>query len=105
MAMRPMRFEIPVDDPDLAEMSNSNVFGCRSTASRARRSTTAWLRQGEGQPSIDGALLPPGGSHSCTVLTMSVDSIEDAAERVTPNGGKVTQEKGPVPGMGWFALC
>ncbi len=36
---------------------------------------------------------------------MSVDSIEDTVANITAEGGKVLQDKTPIPGMGWFATC
>jgi predicted enzyme related to lactoylglutathione lyase len=36
---------------------------------------------------------------------MSVDSIEEAAAKVVEEGGKVVQDKTPIPSMGWFATC
>jgi uncharacterized protein len=105
MAMRPTHFEIPIDDPDRAEKFYSNVFGWSFNRFEGSPQYYGLAATGEGQPGIDGALQQRGGSHSCTVLTMSVDSIEDAAERVKENGGKITQDKAPVPGMGWFAMC
>ena len=36
---------------------------------------------------------------------MSVDSIEEATERIVAEGGTVVQDKMAIPSMGWFATC
>jgi hypothetical protein len=39
------------------------------------------------------------------INTISVDTWEKGAEAVKNAGGKVLQEKTPVPGQGYFAYC
>src|SRR5213082_1193508 len=104
MPSRPTHFEIPVDDPDRAEKFYSNVFGWTFNRFDGAPQYYGLATTGEGQPGIDGALFQRG-DRSCTALTMTVDSIEDASKAVEAAGGKVTQGKMPVPGMGWFATC
>lgn len=36
---------------------------------------------------------------------MGVDSVDEATKTIVNKGGKVQNEKMPVPGMGWFAIC
>jgi predicted enzyme related to lactoylglutathione lyase len=43
-------------------------------------------------------------SNSNTVNTLDVEDIETTLEQVKARGGKVLQEKGPIPGIGWFAM-
>src|SRR6266545_1663638 len=59
---------------------------------------------GDTEPGINGALFPRKND-SETTLTMSVDSIEEAMASITAAGGKVVQDKTPIPSMGWFATC
>jgi uncharacterized protein len=104
MPSRPTHFEIPVDDPDRAETFYTNVFGWTVDRFPGAPQYYGMASTGDSQPGINGALFQRG-ENSCTTLTMSVDSIEDAAASVVGAGGKVVQEKAAVPSMGWFAIC
>ena len=100
---RPTHFEIPVDDPDRAEKFYGNVFGWTFQRFPGAPDYYGLATTGEGV-GIDGALTKrsPG---LATTLTMEVASIEDAIAKVTAGGGKVIQDKAPIPGVGWFANC
>lgn len=41
---------------------------------------------------------------SNTVNTIEVADIDDAIKQVTIHGGTIVQEKGSIPGVGWFAV-
>jgi len=101
---RPTHFEIPVDDPDRAEKFYSNVFGWTFNRYPGAPQYYGMATTGDSQPGINGALFQRRDD-SGTTLTMTVDSIEDATAAVVSAGGKVIQEKAPVPKMGWFATC
>ena len=101
---RPSHFEIPVDDPDRAEAFYRDVFGWTFQRFDSAPQYYGMATTGDENPGINGALFQRGPDASVT-LTMSVDSIEDAIAAVTAHGGKVLQDKTPVPGMGWFATC
>ena len=104
MPSRPTHFEIPVDDPDRAEKFYSNVFGWTFDRYPGAPQYYGMASTGDGGPGINGALFQRTDG-SATTLTMSVDSIEDATASVVAAGGKVIQDKTPVPTMGWFATC
>jgi hypothetical protein len=104
MPSRPTHFEIPVDDPDRAEKFYSTVFGWTFDRYPGAPQYYGMATTGDSQPGINGALFERRGG-SGTSLTMSVDSIEDAAAKVEAAGGKIIQEKAAVPKMGWFATC
>jgi uncharacterized protein len=101
---RPSHFEIPVDDPDRAEAFYRDVFGWTFHRYDGAPSYYGLAATGEETPGIDGALFQRGAD-SETTLTMNVASIEDATAKIKEKGGKVVQDKTPVPGMGWFATC
>jgi predicted enzyme related to lactoylglutathione lyase len=105
MANRPTHFEIPVDDPDRAETFYGEVFGWTFQRFPGAPEYYGLATTGpDTEPGINGALFQRGRMTE-TTLTMSVGSIEDAAEKVKAAGGEITQEKTPIPGMGWFATC
>ena len=99
---RPTHFEIPVDDPDRAEAFYQSVFGWTFQRYEGAPSYYGLAATGDSVPGIDGALFQRSDGNG-TVLTMSVDSIEDTLAKITERGGKVVTGKTPVPGMGWFA--
>src|SRR3989442_15665520 len=102
MPSRPTHFEIPVDDPDRAEKFYASVFGWTFQRYPGAPEYYGMATTGDTEPGINGALFQRGDS-SETTLTMSVDSIEDVTATILAEGGKVVQEKMPIPGMGYFA--
>jgi uncharacterized protein len=99
---RPSHFEIPVDDADRAEAFYSKVFGWTFQRFEGAPDYYGMANTGEENPGINGALYKRG-ENSATVLTMSVDSIEDAIATAEANGATVVLGKTPIPGMGYFA--
>jgi uncharacterized protein len=104
MPSRPSHFEIPVDDPDRAEAFYSAVFGWTFQRFPGAPEYYGMATTGDAEPGINGALFQRG-IDSETTLTMSVDSIEDTTAIIVAEGGKVVQDKTPIPSMGWFATC
>jgi predicted enzyme related to lactoylglutathione lyase len=104
MPSRPSHFEIPVDDPDRAERFYGTVFGWTFQRYPGTPDYYGLATTGDGEPGINGALFQRG-SDSETTLTMSVDSIEETTATILAEGGKVLQDKTPIPTVGWFALC
>ncbi|GAC1372166.1 MAG: VOC family protein [Actinomycetota bacterium] len=105
MGNRPTHFEVPVDDPERAASFYSNVFGWQIQAFPGAPSYYGLASTGDSQPGIDGALMQRDPGNTGTRITMGVDSIEEASERITAQGGKVVLGKTPIPGMGYFAVC
>ena len=105
MADRVTHFELPVDDPDRAEKFYSDAFGWTFNRFEGAPQYYGLATTGEdSQVGINGALYQRGDMTQVTV-TMSVDTVEDACERVKAAGGEVVQEKMPIPGVGYFAMC
>jgi predicted enzyme related to lactoylglutathione lyase len=102
MPSRPTHFEIPVDDPDRAEKFYASVFGWTFERYPGAPQYYGMATTGDSNPGINGALFQRG-SDSETTLTMSVDSIEETTKTILAEGGKLVQDKMPIPSMGWFA--
>jgi predicted enzyme related to lactoylglutathione lyase len=105
MTNRPSHFEIPVDDPDRAERFYGAVFGWTFRRYEGAPSYYGLADTGQGEPGINGALFQRSPESSQVTLTMDVESIEAALEKVEAAGGQVIQGKMPIPSMGWFATC
>lgn len=104
MSSRPTHFEIPVDEPDRAEKFYASVFGWTFQRFPGTPEYYGMATTGDSQPGINGALFQRGSAGQ-TTLTMSVDSIEEAAANILAEGGKIVQDKTAIPNMGWFATC
>jgi len=102
---RPSHFEIPVDDPERAEKFYTDVFDWKFNRFDGAPRYYGLADTGESVPGINGALFQRSADNNEVTLTMSVDSIEDGIAKVTAAGGSVVQDKAPVPGMGYFAVC
>jgi predicted enzyme related to lactoylglutathione lyase len=99
-----VHFEINVDNPQRAIKFYSSVFGWK--IDKYGGSMDYWLVNAgaEGEPGINGAIMPRNGNLS-TVNTIGVTSLEAALKAVEKAGGKVTQPKNTIPGIGYFAYC
>ena len=97
-----VHFELPADDLPRAAAFYQKVLGWETSA---WGDAPYWLvRAGdEAEPGADGALLGRDTLHQGTVLIAAVESIEDALDRVRDSGGRVVQDKLPIPGVGWSA--
>lgn len=105
MADRPVHFEIPVDDPARAAAFYSGVFGWNINEFPGSPSYYGLASTGDSTPGIDGALMQRGQGNEGTRISMSVSSIEEASEKISAGGGKITMGKTPIPGMGYFAVA
>lgn len=55
------------------------------------------------KPGIDGG-LSRGEPLNNYVNTILVDSLDETINNIIANGGKITQPKGIIPRIGWFAV-
>jgi predicted enzyme related to lactoylglutathione lyase len=96
---RPIHFEIHVEDPEASVAFFSDVLGWRSDR---WGDMPYWLqRTGEG-PGIDGAIGSVQEHGQKVVITMDVDDLDAASERVVAAGGAITLERTAIPGVGWL---
>jgi hypothetical protein len=96
---RPVHFEIHVEDPEASIAFFSDVLGWRSDR---WGDTPYWLQStGEG-PGIDGAIASVQEHGQSVALTMDVDDLDAARERVVAAGGRITLERMAIPGVGWL---
>ena len=104
-------FEIPADKPDRARKFYAATFGWMiydlvgMVYSLVSRGPVDELGMPKEPGSIGGGIGPRGKNLQHPVVTIIVDEIDDALEKIEKNGGKVTQKKTPVGygSMGWTA--
>jgi predicted enzyme related to lactoylglutathione lyase len=101
---RPVHFEFIAEDPERAARFWSAAFGWKIEKWSADH--PYWLvSTGEDGPGIDGGIADkatfslPGH----TIVTLGVESVDDAIARVQAAGGEVVAPKMPIPGVGWLA--
>jgi uncharacterized protein len=102
---RPIHFEIAADDPERCARFYADAFGWK--VEKWEGPSEYWLvTTGEDpEPGIDGGIGRRTDPGEGTANTIGVDSVDETVARITAAGGKVTREKGAVPGVGWLAYC
>jgi predicted enzyme related to lactoylglutathione lyase len=109
MSGRIVHFEIPFDDGDRARAFYSDVFGWKTNEMAAMQYTMAMTGPvgDNGMPTepgfINGGMFQRTENVNVPVVTIDVDSIDDALEKVEANGGKTVEAKIPVGDMGFAA--
>jgi predicted enzyme related to lactoylglutathione lyase len=101
---RVIHFEIHADNPDRAAKFYEKAFGWKTQ--KAPNVADYWLvATGEkNQPGIDGAIMKRVNKGT-TRNTIDVPSVDEFIKKILKAGGKVTQQKVPIPGVGYWALC
>jgi predicted enzyme related to lactoylglutathione lyase len=102
---RPMHFEIPADDPARAEAFYGAVFGWKFRKWDGPMPYWLITTGADGEPGIDGGLLPRSQPGASTVNTIGVASLDDTVRAVEAKGGRVVAPRMGIPGVGWLAYC
>ncbi len=100
---RVIHFEINAEDPQRAADFYAGVFGWE--VNKWEGPVEYWLvTTGEdADPGINGAIMT--GASAPTVNTIDVSSVDECAEKVKAQGGKVVSPRTSVPGVGYFHYC
>jgi len=109
---RVIHFEIYAEDVERAKKFYEKVFGWK--IEKWEGSMEYWnITTGkQGEPGIDGGLMRRQGGEpkvdtpiSTYICTIDVPNIDVYLKQIQDHGGKVTMEKSPIRGVGWFAYC
>jgi uncharacterized protein len=107
-----IHFEIAVDDVEAAHKFYGDAFGWQIHTSEmpGGGSYTSALTTAVDEKqnpleagAINGALVPRDDKLKTPLVTVGVDSIDEAISRVEAAGGKVVAGKQTIPGMGEYA--
>ena len=104
-----VHFELPADDLDRAQRFYRESFGWNLNPipqmGYVMVSTTPTDEQGMPQEAgaINGGMLSRQDPVTAPVVTIGVESVDDALARVERNGGSVVRGKDPVGDMGFAA--
>ena len=108
-AKRVIHFEIQADDTKRAKEFYEKVFNWKieSMMTKETGPMDYWgLTTGpDGVPGINGGMYQRPKDHPIYTYdcTIQVDDIDKAIESVKSNGGKITNEKTELKGVGFFA--
>jgi predicted enzyme related to lactoylglutathione lyase len=107
---RVVHFEIHAGNPGRAVEFYNKLFGWEFT--KWEGPMPYWLiKTGpDGQPGINGGLLPrqgviDGQAVIAYVCTVDVSSVDEYLAKAQAAGGTVALPKMPIPGVGWLAYC
>lgn len=99
---RVIHFEIPAENPERAAAFYKKIFGWKFEKWGAM---DYWLVNtgADGQPGINGGMMPKQGPVTGTTNTIGVESVDDSVKAVQDAGGKLIMGKTPIPTVGYFA--
>jgi predicted enzyme related to lactoylglutathione lyase len=105
MSSRVVHFELPADDPDRAAKFYADAFGWQVT--KWGGPTDYWLvTTGEdGEPGIDGGIGKRQSAEDQITNTIDVPDLDAAVAAVEAAGGRITNPKHAVKGVGWLAYA
>jgi len=102
---RVVHFEIAADDPQRAVHFYRSAFDWKIESWGGQQDYWLAITGSEGEPGIDGAIQRRGDSVAPVVNTIAVPDLDAYIRRVQEAGGKVTTQKMPIPGVGWWVSC
>jgi uncharacterized protein len=104
-----VHFEIPVDDVERAKTFYGTVFDWQMQAFPDMQYTLAMTTPVDEQTTrpttpgaINGGLMNRSKETPSPVITIGVDSVEEALKKVEAEGGTVITPSTPIEGMGAF---
>ena len=106
-----IHFEIPANDVEKLKKFYEDIFGW--TIILAQGPIEYWIIQTvptdqDGmlqRPGVNGGMYKKQNPEGKPINYFSVESINDFLEKIVKNGGKITQPKEEVPGVGWIAAA
>jgi len=106
-----IHFEIPANDVEKLKKFYEDIFGW--TIILAPGPIEYWIIQTvptdqDGmlqRPGVNGGMYKKQNPEGKPINYFSVESINDFLEKIVKNGGKITQPKEEVPGVGWIAAA
>ena len=102
MAGKMVHFELPATDGDRARRFWSGVFGWEFAESGIPGMDYSMVRTGEEQ---GGAVYTsPDTAGTGTIVYFDTDDIDASIEKVRQGGGS-SDDKMPIPHVGWFTHC
>lgn len=105
-----VHFEIPADDVERAKQFYGSIFGWQLQDMPAMGYTIVQTTDVDEQTqlptapgAINGGMMQRTADTPAPVLTIDVDSVDDALKQVESAGGSVVRPRTEIPDMGAFA--
>jgi predicted enzyme related to lactoylglutathione lyase len=98
-----IHFDMASKDPEKTVAFYSKVFGWKFDNWDGPMEYWLITTGPQDTPGIDGG-LSKGEPLSNYVNTILVESLDETINKIIANGGKITQPKGVIPRIGWFAV-
>jgi predicted enzyme related to lactoylglutathione lyase len=109
---RVIHFEIYAKDVSRAKKFYEDVFGWKIERRESAMEYWNIITGKLDEPGIDGGLMKRQGGEpgadtpiSTYICTIDVPDIDEYLSTIPKHGGKVTMEKRPIRGVGWYAYC
>ena len=107
---RVIHFEIHADQPERAVKFYQDVFGWEFTKWDGPQPYWLIKTGPDGQPGINGGLLPrqcavDGQAVIAYVCTVDTASVDQSVNKALASGGTVALPNMAIPGVGWLAYC
>jgi len=113
---RPIHFDVSAKDPQKFVSFYEAVFGWKfdktpmpmdywliTTGPKETPGIDGGLSQGEPKTEPRPREVKGQSVLAGVVLTLDANDLDATLAKVTENGGKVKQPRGPIPGVGWYA--
>lgn len=104
-----VHFEIPADDEARAREFYGSIFGWQLQEMPEMQYTLLMTTPVDQQTqlplepgAINGGLMKRSDDTPATVITVDVESIDDALQRIEAAGGSTVRTRTEIPGMGAF---
>jgi len=102
---RPVHFDINAEEPQRALKFYEDAFGWKSQKWDGPMEYWMFTTGDESEPGINGGLSPRDSGEGSTIMnTIQVECIDTYSDKVKTSGGQITQEKKPIPGVGYMAF-
>lgn len=108
--MKPTYFDLTVTDLAAARRFFEGVLGWRFEKFPMPYEYYRISAGVADEPGIDGGIgatkdAPLTAGRPTTQVTVPVSNLDEVLVRVQASGGRIVEDKLPIPGVGWYATC
>jgi predicted enzyme related to lactoylglutathione lyase len=97
-------FDVSADDPQRAMNFYSKVFGWKFKKWSGPFDYWLVMTGDKNDPGIDGGIAKRENPSARIMNFINVPSVDDVANTIIKNGGKILQQKQTIPGVGYIVI-
>lgn len=105
MSNRIVHFEIHCPNIEQGVKFYQDVFGWQTKTWPGPEVYHLATTGPDGEPGINGGLMPSRDGQPRTVNTIAVDDLDAMIKKSVAHGGRNVVPRMPIPGVGWLAYC